>query len=788
MILSIIFGVFFWLQLSSLYLGNSFIDYKYFFHFNLTNTLSIAGGFIKEIVIFSFLLFLIPYILFFLSINNTDKKRHLNRLSESIVVSLTKYKYYRVYKMFTSPDKNYFVKYSLMLAAIVIIVFTKDGIYSNLKEIWDITSTNGSDVTSLTKDIEDLGATGTENKEPDNRSEGILVKNLNKEEYTKKEDLTAVSGGKNIIIISIESFERAFLHDANKELTPNLRRLKQTWSYYDMKQNDGSIWTAGSLYTVFTGFPCFFAGFGNDFFQNSKECKIVTIGDVLKKCGYISYHLSDNADFAGTRDILKLFKIDSILDGTFNGKYQVSNMPWGGVSDKDLFSEAKNVIMRRNTHNPFFLFISTLSTHCPNGFVDDRMLEFIRKQKTTLETAALSTDWLIGDFIEFLQKEELLNNTIVYLFPDHLMLCEQDIFNKTKEKRGLWFMTNADKNDLSVKTDNFYQIDIAKNILSGAKIKNNAKFLSDFIHEDPAEFIKKNIKKITALNSSSIIRDKTVGESLDFESTKNQIICLVNHDTLLVERKDSLAGNYLVLPMNEELKILPGKLVSSLGLDRFCKSLPSYYLIVSLKNKFFNFEWAWDNEHSYKITNAASIKLNSKNIQDILHSIKPDLDVPIAEKGTIKDSVTIKENTLVEYLTQVMANNSKIVIVSAFDDASIYFGKIGPVLDKVGLKESLEKTFGWSYLSVFSGNKVYYESTSIKARCRNLSINDVKISLKSGGLNSNSTSNIIIGNKEYSMGKRGLNIVIFDKEEKKVVDSFNVNTCDDPTLSIKRTL
>jgi hypothetical protein len=788
LILSILFGVFFCLQLSSLYLGNSFIDFKFFFHFNLNNTLSIAGGFIKEIIIFSFLLILIPYIFFFLSINNIDKKRHLNLLSVRIVNSFSKFRNYRLYKVFNSVSKNYFVKISLFLASFAIIFITKDGIYSNLKELWDITTTTETEVSSLQKDIENLGVISSENEENNNNNKAYKtpLKNINKEGYTKKEDLTAEAGGKNIIIISLESFERAFLHDENKELTPNLRRLKKNWSYYDMNQNDGSIWTAGSLYTVFTGFPCFFAGFGNDFFQNSKECKIVTIGDVLKKCGYISYHLSDNADFAGTRDILKLFKIDSILDGTFHGKYQVSNMPWGGVSDKDLFSEAKNIILRRNSQKPFFLFISTLSTHCPNGFVDDRMLQFIEKQKTTLETAALSTDWLVGDFIEFLQKEELLQNTIVYLFPDHIMLCDQEIFNKTKEKRGLWFMTNADKKDLSVNTDNFYQIDIAKNILSGAKIKHNAKFLSDFIEEDKEDFIKKNIKKITALNSSSIIRDKTVGESLSFEKTKNQIICLVNRDTLFVQNKDSLANNNLVLPMNAELKILPGKLVVSQEMDRYCKSLPSYYLIVSIKNNYFNFEWAWDNEHSFKISKASSIKLNSKNIQDILLKIKLDADVPIAEKGTIKDSVIIKEITLVEYLTKVMNNNSKIVIISAFDDAGTHFGEIKPILDKVGLKESLEKTFGWSYLSVFSRNKVYYESSSIKMRYKKLLINNVPISLKSGGLNSNSSSNIIIDDKEYSMCKRGLNIVIFDKETKKVNDSFNVNTSDYASLKIMR--
>ncbi len=48
-VLSVLFGLFFCIQLSSIYIGNSFVDYKYYMHFNL-NALSMAGGFKMGIV------------------------------------------------------------------------------------------------------------------------------------------------------------------------------------------------------------------------------------------------------------------------------------------------------------------------------------------------------------------------------------------------------------------------------------------------------------------------------------------------------------------------------------------------------------------------------------------------------------------------------------------------------------------------------------------------------------------------------------------------------------------
>ena len=57
-------------------------------------------------------------------------------------------------------------------------------------------------------------------------------------------------------------------------------------------------------------------------------------------------------------------------------------------------------------------------------------------------------------------------------------------------------------------TKTMYQIDLPKVILNGANIKHNLTFLTDYIHGNKNDFIKKNIIPITEINKNGIIKFK----------------------------------------------------------------------------------------------------------------------------------------------------------------------------------------------------------------------------------------------------------------------------------------
>jgi phosphoglycerol transferase len=721
LVLSIVFALFFIMQISSLYIGNSFIDYRYYLHFN-AQSLSMTSVFKKEIILLPIALIAIICALFFGS----------------------------KVRLFKDTKINLFVKAGVLLVSLLVITLTKNGIYQTLQEIYDITTATSSTNDSFSDISNKLG-------------------------LTKKEDLETSSVGKNIIIISLESFEKAFLHKTNRQLTPNLQKRMQEWVFYPMQQNEGSSWTSGSLYTAFTGLPSFFAGHGNSYLVGVKESKLITLGDVLKQCGYDMYYISNNASFAATDKLLTLFGVNHIMDDN--------------DLDLDIFTKAKSVLQDREQKKPFMIWISTTQTHTPNGWIDERMLQFVKEQKSDLETAALSTDWLVEDFMGYLENENLMENTVVYLFPDHLFMGEKDIFDKTNEKRVLWMMTNANKKDLHIDPNNFYQTDILSNILSGAEIKHNAKFLSDIIgKEDKQKFISENRKIITALNSAAIIRENTISESFELSLKRNNLFCFVNRQQLFIENIDILKDKKIILLLDKEFKILSEEIVDDETLKRNPYDYYYSYITISIQKDNVLFEWVRDENQKYT-KQGKKIILNSEDLAEIQKEFFSDninVEHEGAEKGEIKNQINIKDNHFVDYAQKVLKDSSMIILMACRNDGSANFGKLKPLLSQFGLQESLEGKTCWSYLSAFSNHKIYAEKAADRVLSKQFVVNNSKIQLTSSGFkNGNSYTCIVINGKGYSQVRPGLDVVVFDSSSEIVVDAFSIDTYDESLKIIR---
>lgn len=454
--LNLILSIFLNLQILSIYISNNFIDYKFYAHSN-----------IKDILIY-FNLFKWQFALFILSV----------------------FFFIKMFSFF-SRNKNLINLNRKKLLALSFIALV-------------ITSLNGGVVNESYKLAKIFFSSNND------KSFKESLKKINIKNYISPEETKSIKG-KNIIVISLESFERAYLNNKFKKLTPNLNQLKNDWSYFNMKQNSGSEWTSGSLYTSLTGFPAFFNTLSNETFQNSYNTEINSITNVLNRLDYDITYLVGNADFSGTRDMLNTFGVDKIIDyNVLKDKYDVfdvDDLANNNIHDKDLFEEAKNIIKKRTKEdNNFALFISTISTHFPNGIYDKRMSNFISPKDSNLEFMISAVDFMIGDFISFLKSEKKLDNTIIYIFPDHLKMGSDSIF-ETEDERGLYLITNARKEIINVDDNkDVYQIDLPKIILNGSEVKSNIKFLTDFIDIDKEEFISKNINEIAITNTKGLKR------------------------------------------------------------------------------------------------------------------------------------------------------------------------------------------------------------------------------------------------------------------------------------------
>lgn len=441
------------LQSASIYFTQTFIGYQFYVHYNLNAT----RGFSQYFIFHTFVAIALFWALCFAFVKWSDLKRSL----------------------------------CIRLLSIVCILLSVFAICSNKKFIGDsrtLSSIFSNDVQSFQKTLDQ-----------NDMSDYTLARHIVCKSQTQK----------NLIVLSLESYEKAFIEDKDFEpLTPNLRRLKSEWDYINLNQNIGSSWTSGSIYTYLTGFPAFFGVHGNSIFQTSYHTEIASVSQILKQSGHNTFFLIGNAEHSGLQDMLTTLSIDSIIDDrSFHNLYPESNY---GLRDKDLFEIAKSLIIEQTKADlPFAIFISTTDTHAPNGIYDQRMETVLNRRlyKNDLEFMVAAVDFMVGDFVDFLQQNNILRTSTLFVFPDHLKMGNPAMFKNNE--RGLFLLSNTGNDLLKISPEKpLYQIDLPKLILNGAGIQHNAKFLTDYIGND-INYLENHIKELTAINVNGLLRSDT---------------------------------------------------------------------------------------------------------------------------------------------------------------------------------------------------------------------------------------------------------------------------------------
>lgn len=468
------------LEIVAVYLTGKLIDYRFYNHINI-NAISVHGiQFVTQFILVTVLFILISFLLYFGSI--------------------------KIQRM--ALNKNIFFVPVILIS--IGFLSLSDGIFNEGHIVYEI-------INAPEKDFD----------------QALIDLGISPDKYVTPDKLTAKQG-KNIVVLSIESVEQGFLGSHFGNITAYLNTLSKEWTFYNqMPPTPGGTWTAGSLYSHQAGMPAFFKGQGNDFFQGTSHVKLTGLGHILKEAGYNSAYLIGDAEFAGISDILSAYEIPVISQNNCIGKYPKTSF----FNDYDLFREAKLQISKfKHDDKPFALFISTTNTHFPDGIYDKRMEEFIVKgQKNDLEFSISAVDYLIKDFITYLKKENLYENTAIFIFPDHVLMGTSGptIDKLNQYERQLYLLTNIDDFKLPKKTsDTLYQIDLPRMIINGSQIKTNANFLTDLIETDNViDYLKKNRINVTTLNNASVARND-YQDGINIRVIDNNLIIYSNEDTI----------------------------------------------------------------------------------------------------------------------------------------------------------------------------------------------------------------------------------------------------------------
>lgn len=385
---------------------------------------------------------------------------------------------------------------------------------------------------------------------------------------------------------------------------------------------------------------------------------------------------------------------------------------------------------------------------------------------SNLGQAAAQTDSLVEEFLRFLQDSGMMENTIVFLFPDHHYMGAHPIIQRAG-RRKLWMMTNYEIP--TIDTANFYQIDLLPAILAGADVKHNAVFLTDLIHGSKNDYINEHTPALVTLNSHALTRRKTF-------------------DNFMVNLHDGM----LFLTNNQDTIMAMPSVDTTLYFDDGCRIISrnddwDYYMTelkIMVKGNVFDIS-----TRSRYMQHSADIAKDTNRIEwaaaDIFKYLMTD-SVHTKKYYAFPLALPLKNERLPEYLEQILQDSSKIALIACSDEASVYFAWLHPVLQKYGITESLEGRFRWSYLAAFSNNHIYCQKAAPRAIYSRMNIAGIPVFMTSAGADYGWFANIVVGNRDYSLGGRGLNIAVLDTRTKRVTDAFYVDVCGDSGLTIHR--
>jgi len=500
-----LFSIYISLEAVALYTLGTPLDYQFYFHFDVKSLQNYGPLFLSEI--FFVIALTVAFWIVFLYFRNF-LSASLIRGNKALVSNIT------------------------AIAALVFMA-APGGIIANKFEIEEILN---AEETSFEEALNSLG--------------------IRPEDYVTKDELQA-KGGKNVIVITLESLEGGFLGNSFQGVAPVLSDLANRWTYFDgLQQTAGSGWTSAAIYSYQVGMPAFFKGQGNSYFQNSRAAKLVGLGNILKKAGYNTRFLIGDGQFAGISDLMRVYEIPVVEAGSTIRNYPPTRY---GLHDFDLFNEATAQLesLRRTSDKPFALFITTVDTHFPNGIYDERMERYVSSRDSKLEFTVSSVDYLLGEFLEHLKKVGLMESTTIFIFPDHLMMGGQITKKLDKTSRHLYLITNADKAKFSLGiSEPFSLVNLPRMIVQGSEIETNATFLTDYIGtNDLSGYLSTHRRRLTALNHASLhrlnfrnyVKIYVKDKKLHIRSGEEEMIRNIDTDNL---------ESVLDLTMNSEMSLI----------------------------------------------------------------------------------------------------------------------------------------------------------------------------------------------------------------------------------------
>lgn len=279
------------------------------------------------------------------------------------------------------------------------------------------------------------------------------------EKSTTKNEYTNIFQGKNIIAIHAESIQNFVIgmEFNGVEVTPNLNKLVANGLYFDNFYTQVSVGTSSD--TEFTLNTSLMPANIGTAFGNYFDKEYVTIPKLLKEKGYYTFAMhGNNADYWNRRVMHQNLGYDRLYA---KADYNIDEVIGLGLSDVSFFKQSVEKLVKISEENEkFYGTFIMLTNHTPfsdtekYGEFDVSLKETVVNPETGLEEEIVYpymegtklgnylksvhyADYALGIFFEELEKNGLLENTVIVLYGDHdARLPEEDyvrLYNYDKE-------------------------------------------------------------------------------------------------------------------------------------------------------------------------------------------------------------------------------------------------------------------------------------------------------------------------------------------------------------------
>ena len=250
------------------------------------------------------------------------------------------------------------------------------------------------------------------------------------------------TGKLNVIIIVLDTVrqDHLSLYGYDRDTSPNLKKLaKDSTVFYNAYSN--SSWTIPSHASLFTGlFPIVHQTTQEDWKLNGR---LKTLAEVLSDNGYETLGIIGNAMLRKGTGFNRGF---SRYYETWKAPYKIIDEKGKKIEKHPALSIFKKVLDVRDNKKPFFTFINLMEPHSPynsshqfyNRFISDRTTKIednmwrlyfagrksfskaeIKHLNELYDAELLYVDYLLGEMIDYLKKEDLWDNTVFIVTADH---------------------------------------------------------------------------------------------------------------------------------------------------------------------------------------------------------------------------------------------------------------------------------------------------------------------------------------------------------------------------------